>query len=179
MQRKHIVLGVAVAAGLLALSSYASPYWTLSRLRDAAAAHDGQAVSGYVDFPALRDSFKVQLLAAVAERAASKGEANSPFAALAPALIAAVANPLIDAMVSPAGVTAMLASGEVNMARPSAPPPAGDEVKPKADWSLHYRNWNQVAVTMDVPGAAGFIFRRDGLWSWKLAAVELPRDASR
>lgn len=177
MQRKHIVIAIAAAAGLLALSSYASPYWTLSRLRDAAAARDARAVSSHVDFPALRDSFKVQLLAAVAERAAPKDEASSPFAALAPALIAAVANPLIDAMVSPAGVTAMLASGEVNMARPAVPPPDAGSGKRKADWSLHYRNWNQVAVTMDVPGAAAFIFRRDGCWSWKLAAVELPRDA--
>lgn len=180
MQRKHIAIAAAAAAlaGLLAATSYASPYWNLYRLRDAVAAHDADAVSEHVDFPALRESVKTQMMLVMNERAASAGGADNPFMALAPALMAAIANPLIDAMVSPAGVTAMLENGEVNIARPSAPVP-GDAGKRKFDWSLRYRNWSKVVVTMNVPGSAGFVFRRDGLWSWKLAALEVPRDASR
>src|SRR5256885_3284520 len=47
------------AAGLL----YASPYIALHQIGKAVERRDAQALSGYVDFPALRESIKGQMMA--------------------------------------------------------------------------------------------------------------------
>lgn len=171
MQRKHIVSGAVAAAILLAVSAFASPWWSLYSLRAAVERHDAEAVSAHVDFPALRDSLKGQLMTAMQQ--AVRGDDNL-FARLGAAMAAAALGPVVDAMVSPAGVMAMLETGKVKLAKPSAPAEAEADTERRPDWSLHYRGWNGIAAESDAPRSARFIFRREGLWGWKLAAIELP-----
>ena len=53
------------AAGLFALLAagwwFGSPWWTLWRMREAAAAGDSGTLASYIDFPALRASTRAQL----------------------------------------------------------------------------------------------------------------------
>jgi hypothetical protein len=171
MNRTRIL--TAGAAGVLlvvAATSFASPWWTLHILRSAAERHDAEGVSAQVDFPALRDSVKSQLLGSIARDA----DTNA-FAVIGRAFARAVADPLVDAIVSPAGVAAMVEHGKVAIGKPNHDPQTPDAEPPrdKPHYALHYRGWNRFAVTAEDGGS--FVFRRDGLWSWKLAGIELPR----
>jgi hypothetical protein len=177
MSRKLIGWAAILFVILLPVSAALSPWWNLHRLRAAVEAHDARAVSAHVDFPALRDSLKGQVLTGMQKAIAP--DAGNPLASLGAALAAVAVNPMIDAMVSPAGVMAMLDSGRVALARPADR--AGDRSEAdaaaadKRKWSLHYRAWDEVVVGTDAPGTARFVFRRAGLWHWDLAAIELPR----
>jgi hypothetical protein len=166
---RALTAGAAGALLVVAATSFASPWWTLHRLRSAVARHDAEGVAAQVDFPALRDSVKSQLLGSIARDAD-----NNAFAAIGRAFARAVADPLVDAIVSPAGVAAMVEHGKVAIGKPTHEPqtPAAEPPREKPRYALHYRGWSRFAVTAEDGGS--FVFRRDGLWSWKLAGIELP-----
>ena len=171
--KRALTAGAVGALLVLAATSFASPWWTLHTLRDAAARHDGAAVAEKVDFPALRASVKEQMQASL-KRDMGNGDGGSPFAAAGTGLAMALVNPLVDAVVSPDAVAAMIQHGKVSVGKahpePEAADPAPQQDKPRH--ALHYRGWDRFAVTGDDGGS--FVFRRDGLWSWKLAGIELP-----
>jgi hypothetical protein len=170
-QTRALTAGAAGALLVVAATSFASPWWTLHRLRSAVDRHDAEGVSAQVDFPALRDSVKSRLLGSIARDAGTNA-----FAAIGQAFARAVADPLVDAIVSPAGVAAMVEHGKVSIGKPTrdAGTPAAEPPRDKPQYALHYRGWSHFAVTAEDGGS--FVFRRDGLWSWKLAGIELPRD---
>lgn len=174
MNRIRLIAAVATGALLVvAATIFASPWWTLHRLQAAVARHDAGAVAEQVDFPALRDSVKSQVLASISQDA-RHGDGNNPLAAIARGFATAIVNPLVDAVVSPAGVAAMVEHGKVTIAKPAGEPEAAGAEPPgnKPHYALHYRGWDRFAVTADDGGA--FVFRRAGLWRWKLAGIELP-----
>jgi hypothetical protein len=174
MNRTRVLAAGAVGALLVvAATSFASPWWTLHRLRDAVARHDAKTVSAQVDFPALRDSVKSQLLGSIS-RDVNQADGNNPFAEIGRKLAMAVANPLIDAAVSPEGVAAMIEHGKIAIAKPApaSEAPGTEPPREKPHYALHYRGWGRFAVTAQNGGS--FIFRRAGLWSWKLAGVDFP-----
>jgi hypothetical protein len=170
-RNRALTAGAAGALLVVAATSFASPWWTLHRLRAAVDRHDAEDVSAQVDFPALRDSVKSQLLGSI-----SRDAASNAFAAIGRAFARAVADPLVDAIVSPAGVAAMVEHGKVAIGRPTRDAGTHDAEPPrdKPHYALHYRGWSHFAVTAEDGGS--FVFRRAGLWSWKLAGIELPRD---
>jgi hypothetical protein len=168
-----LAAGAAGALLVAAATSFASPWWTLHSLRSAVDRHDAEGVAAQVDFPALRDSVKSQLLGSLTRDAGNEG--GNPFAAIGKAFARAVADPVVDAIVSPAGVAAMVEHGKIAIGQPTrdAEPPAAEPTRDKPRYALHYRGWRHFAVTAEDGGS--FVFRRDGLWSWKLAGIELPR----
>lgn len=180
MPRKLIGWIAILFVILLPVSAWVSPYWDLHRLRTAVAERDAQAVSAHVDFAALRDSLKGQVMTGMQKAIAPEGD--NLLGRLGAAVAAVAVNPMIDAMVSPAGVMAMLESGKVALARPAPSADGQDQADAAAhdgndrrDWSLHYREWGEVVVSNDTPGAGRFVFRRAGLWHWDLVAIELPQ----
>lgn len=179
MKRSHVLVAAVAVAASLALSSYASPYWTLYRMKTAIADNDADRFSGYIDFPALRESVKGQMMVMMNKRLSRPEMADNPFAGIGQMMGAALLNPIIDAAVSPAGVIAMFKSGE---ARPLAgaagkreAPAAVDEEARAPDYAVDYEDWSRVAVSKPDDAAGRFILKRTGLWSWQLAALELPQ----
>lgn len=172
---KRIPVLAAGALLVVAATSFASPWWTLHSLRTAAARHDGGAVAAQVDFPALRTSAKEQMQASL-KRDMGNANGGNPFAAVGTSLAMALVNPLIDAVVTPAGVAAMVEHGKVSIGKAQPEPEAAEPApaRDKPHYALHYRGWDRFAVTADDGGS--FVFRRAGLWSWKLAGIELPRN---
>ncbi|WP_198120437.1 DUF2939 domain-containing protein [Massilia rhizosphaerae] len=176
MNRTRVLTTAAVGALLaVAATSIASPWWTLHRLRAAVERHDGGAVAEQVDFPALRTSVKAQMLASMKADLDKPGGAN-PFAEFGTKLAQALVDPLVDAVVSPAAVAAMVEHGRISIARPgqAAPAPDAEPVHDKPRFALRYRSWDRFAITGEDGGS--FVFRRDGLWTWKLAAIEMAAD---
>ena len=164
------------AATLLAIAatSAASPWWTLHRLQAAVALHDADAVAAQVDFPALRASVKDQAFAAMGGKAGGS-DGGIPFAALGRKMAMAVVDPLVDAAVSPQGVATMVEHGRIGIGQPAPATDTSDTApaRDKPRYALAYRGLNSFAVTAHDGGS--FIFRRDGLWTWKLAGIDLAR----
>jgi len=180
MKKTSAIAIAAAVATSLAFSSYASPYWTLHQMKAAIEVKDADRLSEHIDFPALRESFKGQMMTMMNKRMASPEMANNPFSGIGQMMAVALINPLIDAAVSPAGVLAMMESGKVRPATPGTPkadPAASGEpvTQEKLDYSVDYQGWNKVAISRPGQDAGRFILKRTGLWSWQLSALELPR----
>jgi len=178
---------------------YASPYLALDRLKRAADQRDAQTVSEYVDYPALRESLKDQIAGLLTRKIQARANGN-PLAALGAMIGVALIGPLVDAYATPDGVAALLngmpprgdptqrppvppdapanaPAGSAD-ATPAAPAPGGAATTPPQppQTTAAYRGINEFVVTYqhgvgDTRYAA--ILRREGLFSWKLAAVDL------
>lgn len=160
-------ISAAVFAFVVAAAAwhFIAPWWTLREIRTAAAARDAAALAVHVDFPALRESLKSEL--AVAMMAEAAAEPDGP-AALGAALGVAMIDPIVDGLVSPAGLRLMFASEN----GPGAAPIAGfgDE----ADVAIDRDGLSTFRVARrDAPQDGALVFRRHG-YAWKLAAIELP-----
>ncbi len=178
MKKKTVAVTAAIAIAAFAAAAYASPHWQLYRMRAAVEARDVQAVARHVDFARLRDSVKVQIVRRLGGDGMLDGARSNPFAAFGKAMALAVIDPVVDAAVSPAGVAAMLDSGDVRLQpmrdSPPAPPQDGERPRERVNYDLSYRGWNQVVVQRADGGGVAFVLDRDGLWHWKLVGVELP-----
>ena len=97
MKRTRVLAAGAAGALLVVVAtSFASPWWTLQRMQTAVAHRDADAVSAQVDFPALRESVKSQVLASIKARTGTDG--TNPLAAAGAAAAMAMINPVVDAI---------------------------------------------------------------------------------
>ncbi|MCX4139163.1 DUF2939 domain-containing protein [Paraburkholderia sp. SEWSISQ10-3 4] len=192
-----IVIVVIAALGFC----YASPYMALNTLKRAADARDAQTVNEYVDFPALRESLKQQVTGLLTRRLDVQGNGN-PLAAIGAMIGVALIGPLVDAYATPDGVAALLngmpprgnpgerppvpaGAGNPPTAPAAAPEPAppaagnnGNSATPPQppQTTAGYRSLNEFVVSYQHgAGDARYsaILRREGLFTWKLAAVNL------
>ncbi len=153
---------------------YFTPHLAVSGMKSAAEAKDAAKLSGYVNFPSLKESLKANFNAKLASVVAKEADGN-PFGALAGLLVAAFINPMIDALVTPESL-AMMMRGEkpqLNMNTAQSKPSESD-----SDTSMSYESFDRFVVTFKKKGSAdeamGLVFNRDGMFSWKLSALRLP-----
>lgn len=164
----------AVAAALIviafgALWYFESPAWTLKGIKDAAQSRDADALNAYVDYPALRESLKQELTARMIAEAEKD---KSGLGALGMAVGSAVMGPMIDGLVTPAGMRAtLLAGSQVN----STPAASALHVPDKP--VIVRRNFSEFVVTAKDQPNSGLVFKRHGL-SWMLSGVELPAEGA-
>ena len=165
----------AVAAALIVIASstlwyFESPAWTLKGMKDAAQSHDVDALNAYIDYPALRESLEAELMARMIAEAQKD---KSGFGALGMAFGSAMMGPMIDGLVSPAGMrAALLASRQENEA------PAASALHVPEHPVIVRRNFSEFLVRANDQPNSGLVFKRHGL-SWMLSGVELPPIASR
>ncbi|MGO4326702.1 DUF2939 domain-containing protein [Cupriavidus sp. 2TAF22] len=185
-----IVAAIAVAA-----TSYASPYWTLYQMRTAIETRDADKFSRYVDYPALRESLKGQLTASLQQKLGNAPVLrDTPLAGIGQAIGLAVINTMIDTMVSPAGVMALMAGEKPAAAPPRAAPSAsapapqpgetGKQEKPDAAkdalrYALSYRGLNAVEASATKDNGERIVIglTRTGPWTWKWSSIALPEFA--
>ncbi|APD13530.1 DUF2939 domain-containing protein [Pandoraea pulmonicola] len=119
MRKLWIALtGLVVVLGLL----FGTPYYTLWRAREAANARDADALSSYVDYPAVRDSLKLSLHDELS-RQMDKQRGNA-LGALALALGGWVSDRVVEALLTPEAVAAMLRGDSTGLPpAPGAPEP--------------------------------------------------------
>ncbi|MDC8756664.1 DUF2939 domain-containing protein [Janthinobacterium fluminis] len=169
-------LAVLVAVGGLA---YASPYFALHQIKTAIVAHDADALSEHVDFPALRENIKGQLMAAMSDNMNTPEMKENPLSVMGQAFGMTVLGPMVDSMLSPAGVVALMRSGAKEAeAEPAIKGDASDgEAKPA--YTVSYTGLNKVSIhpANGTKNEGTFTLRREGLWHWKLVAIELPARA--
>jgi hypothetical protein len=199
---KSVAIALAALAIVATLGyGYASPYVTLNRMKVAADARDAATLNEYVDYPALRVSLKQQVGELLQRRIGAQHSSN-PLLLFGAMIGAALIGPLVDAYATPDGVAALL-NGMPPSGKPGEqPPPAGNTAAapgpapttPPADASVPaapaqsaapeprpqaragYRSFNEFVVTWQRSANGehyAAVLQRHGLFSWKLAAVEL------
>ena len=146
---------------------YAAPYFVVWRLRAAVERGDSAAISSHVDFPALRNSVKASVSAAIEKNAQGSSWGSQ---LLGSALGGNLANQLVDAMVTPETV-GMFMRGEKPELKLFPLSTASETITTQGyeDASTFVVNVRKI----DDPVGVGLVFLRDG-WSWKLSAVRLP-----
>ena len=159
---------------------YASPYIVLNNIKKAAEQGDADKLSGYIDFPSVKQSMKDQVKAAMVEELASSKEQDG-FEALGTMLATAMIDPLIDGLVTPDGVALMLQGQKLDFDLNNYTP----EDKPKAknedvDYKAGYLSFNRFKVQIidvnDTDESLDVIMHRDWL-SWKVTRINFSLDS--
>lgn len=169
-----LIIGSAVA--LVAAWLFATPYLSVRAMRAAAMERDAEGINSRVDFPALKENIKNQFSAKMLAETASAPQDDNPFAGAGAALGMMMIGPMVDRLITPEAISMMMRgqkpAGEDTKAEDGA---AADNVDP----TMGYRDLNTFAVRVRdkaKPEAEELVllFKRHGLASWKLSAVELP-----
>ena len=182
--KKSLLAGlVAGAVILFALAWAAAPVLAAQALIRAAKAGDEKKIERLVDFPSLRQSLKDELNAELAARLRRDPRmAESGLGGLGLILAPMLVSGAVDAVVTPEVVARMVTTAEAPdptvRDRPE-PGDAADEEDIHQAWG--YRDLNAFAVTLtdrDHPDQRlALILERRGLFTWKLAAVDIQNDA--
>lgn len=174
---KKITIAAAVAVIGVAVTAYASPYYALHQIKTALAERNAEALAGHVDFPALRASVKAQLEASMARSIEATAGSGNPLAALGQSIASAMLGKMVDTMVSPAGVVALVNKSAVSPqagadARADAP---ADGAQKKAGYSASYAGVNTFVVRAQDGNAqeGALVLQRHGVWGWKLSSIEI------
>ncbi len=167
---------IGVAAVLLALGAgwwFASPWWALKAMREAANRHDAAALSARVDYPALRESLKGEMRRKIMGDA---GGADGGLGAVGNAVVMMIAGPMIDTMVTPEGIEAMFREEARRKGSPGDPSSRSlPHVAAAGDQPVIERNGlSEFRVHGKNPAEGNLVFHLEGL-KWKLAGVALPR----
>ena len=183
-------IALALAAVLLVLAWVAAgPYMTIRAIQQAVQAQDAGELAEQVDFPALRASLKAQMVDALIRQAGPEVQTNA-FGAIALTMATGVVNGLVDGMVNPAGLSAVMQGQRLwkhskeSFERPpldaqGEPLPAAVPKKPLEDAKLRYESTARFTATIldDQGKPVVFVLRRDGL-RWRLADIRLPLGAN-
>ena len=153
------VVTVVVVVGLL----FGTPYYTLWRAREAANARDADTLSSYVDYPAVRDSLKTSLHDQMARQ--MDKQRNNPLGALALALGGWVSDRVVEALLTPVAVAAMLRGDSTGL-----PPAPGSESPAPAVRFAACRPgcWDR---RRDGPTPRGVRSARSGAWAGRSAGL--------
>lgn len=175
------IIGTAAAlAAVLVMGAalYLSPHRTLHRMQAAIEARDAAAFSSHVDFTALAEDLKGQLMLQMLGTMKAEGMNDSRLSGLGQMLAVGLLGQMVDSFVSPTSVMRMVAEGkatvDMDALAPWPPVPLGKAQAPR--YTLRYQNTSTAILRAEDATATGaFVLKRKGLWSWKLTALELPR----
>ena len=167
----------------------ASPWLTVNKLKEAFAKKDTRQIEKIVDFLELREDFKEVAKATIMKNAAKELEGN-PFAALGMMMANAFIDPLIDSVISPAGLQALLSTGEIS-ADPSdalneknswsSKSSNPEEFKPSDDLKvqMNYTNLNEFKIKLSNKSVTNepisLFMEREGFADWKVTGIEIPQ----
>lgn len=169
-----------VVALLLALLAWvgSGPWRTIEGIRRAVKTEDARALAQHVDFPALRASLKPQLQDRIV-RAAGVEAQSGPLAAFGVSVATGLAGGLVDALVTPAGLGAMMEGRKVWNRVGGIPPPARSDTsaqaEPLPDPRLRFESFSRaaVAVPLEDGGELTLVLTRTGT-RWRLSEIRLP-----
>ena len=165
---------------IFAIYLYVSPYLVLNNIKNAAEQGDADKLSGYIDFPSVKQSMKDQVKAAMVKELASSKEQDG-FEALGTMLGAAMIDPLIDGLVTPDGVALMLQGQKLdfdlnNDTHEDKPKSKNEDIDYKAGYLSFNRFKVQVIGADDPNESIDVIMHRDWL-SWKVTSINFSLDS--
>lgn len=174
------IIGVIIALAVVICGYwYATPYLALNNIKKAAQAGDSEKVSAYIDYPSVRQSFKDQMNALMVKELAVDKEANG-WEALGAMIATTMIEKMVDAMVTPEGMTLMLQGKNFkDSLKPSTDETTDQAIsQEKLNYSARYLSMNLFEVTLkneEKDSQLKVIMERDGL-SWKVKKLVIPMD---
>ncbi|HGY4638381.1 TPA: DUF2939 domain-containing protein [Acinetobacter baumannii] len=173
------LIGAIIAAVIVLVGGYyyASPYLALNSIKSAAQAGDSEKISKYIDYPSVRQSFKDQMNAYMFKEMASK-EANG-WEALGAMMASTMVDKMIDAMITPEGMTLMLQGKDLKSTSSNGSvnhQVSGAKEEPKPNYTSRYASMNDFEVVIkdqDKAKKVKVMMVRDGL-SWKINKIVVP-----
>lgn len=180
MQNKYKIAIGALLALVLSIGAhwYYSPYIAINSMVGAAKSKDSDKFNEYVDYPGLRESFKGQFSAKLADVMGS--QSTNPFRAFGAMLGMTMINQMVDALVRPELVMKMMEEGQAQQPNTSANgKQATENSNTKAPkWDFDRKGSDLVLATPILQSSNDnqpvFVFRRTGYVNWKLTEVRLP-----
>lgn len=174
--RKGWIIAIGAAVALFVLAYGASPYLAVRGFVAAAKQGDAEKLRDSVDFPAVRADLKPQLAAAVTTRMErDPAMRGNPLAGLGAMLMPSILDRMIDSVVTPEGIAALVRAGKVGHVETGSAPPR------RVDYGFHYAALNRFDVTLRRQGATddpvNLVFERRGLFAWKLIRIALPQSS--
>lgn len=168
---------LVIVGGILALYVGAAPYLTVYQMKSAAENHAGAALAEYIEFPSVRQSLKDQMNAAFATQMAKDEKIqDNPFAAIGAAFAGAVVEKMVDAYVTPSGITELMAGEKFSQEKDHGTPDAEKSTRELfSDASMSYESLDKFVVKINNESGyeSQFVLRRRGM-SWKLTEVMIP-----
>ena len=186
MKRKALTVTIAaiVALGLFGAAVYASPYWAVRELKEAARERDVDALLEHVDTNALRRNVRLAMGFKLQEQFIAPHDLDAkPAGPGASEAARALVDPMSDALTSPPLLMSMLIQGKpsdlmggLQMAPLGTVAQAGEKaVGGHWDAAIEYVDWSTVLVaSKSTPHAGNFILKRAGLMDWKLSGFRMP-----
>lgn len=176
-------LAWVVAGVLVALLAWVAsgPWRTIEGIRQAVKTEDASALARHVDFPALRASLRPQVQDRVV-RAAGVDAQSGPLAAFGVTVAAGVAGGVVDAMVTPVGLGAMMEGRKVWNRVGNVPPPSradtSQQPEPIPDPRFRYESFSRASATVTLAdgGELTLVMTRRGV-RWRLSEIRLPPPA--
>jgi DUF2939 family protein len=135
----------------------------------AADANDTDALRSYIDYPALREDLKAEIMG---QMMAEAKKDKSGIGRLGVAIGTAMTGPVIDGLVTPAGMRAALMAKH-DLAQTKAAAKAASALHVPDDPVIVRRGFSEFLVASKRQPKSGLVFKRHGL-SWKLSGVDLP-----
>ena len=180
----------AIAASVVTgCYAFASPWLALRDLTHAFEDQDTRKIEKLIDFPELREDIKVTAKAAMMKSAAIELEGN-PFAAMGIMMANTIVDPIIDQVISPAGLQLLFSAGEISggadgvpenidaIARDLIPSSDGGEASQGIEVKTEYVGINEFEVQVRnvemLNESVSFYMRREGLGGWKVDGIRIP-----
>lgn len=170
-------LGIVFGLIILILGYlYASPYIAMNSIKNAAQAGDSEKLSKYIDYPSVRQSFKDQMNAYMFKEMASK-QADG-WEALGAMMASAMVDKMIDAFITPEGMTLMLQGKDLKSKSNSSDEHQVSEAKEKTkpEYISRYTSMNDFEVVVkdqDKDKEVKVMMVRNGL-NWKINKIIVP-----
>ena len=195
MLRKFLGSSVIAASVIAGSYAFVSPWLALRDFAQAFENQDTRKIEKLIDFPELREDIKDTAKAAMMKSAAVELE-DDPFAAMGIMMANAIVDPIIDQVISPAGLQLLFSAGEISggtdgfpenfdaLARDLVSSGRGGETSRGIDAArsvevkTEYVGINEFEVqvsNVDIFNeSVSFYMRRVGLGSWKISGVKVP-----
>ena len=174
---KKVTIAIAAFLVVFGVWFYCTPYLAVNSMRSAAEEKNAAKLSGYVNYPAVKEDLRTTFNAKLAAQM-GKEKGENPFAAMGDAMVAALINPIVEALVTPESLAIMM-EGDNEQTQPAENDTKPSEAKnPGAETSMGYEGLNRFVFTVtqknETGEAIGLVFHREGIFSWKLSALRLP-----
>lgn len=184
--RRRIIATCAIVASAGVFGYWlASPYIAINEIRNGAQSRNPDKIIKHVDFPAVREDLKAQLIGIMTRKMQSDPEmVGNPFAGLASAFVIPMVNSMIDTYVSPSGVKGLMSSAPEGEASSPVGNPMESTMKQQSaefndtlsNASMNYDGLNKFIVTSKTSEGQEVKLRlsRFGFADWKLVSIGLP-----
>ena len=189
MIKKIFGYSVITASVISGCYAFASPWLALRDLTKAFENQDTRKIAKLIDFPELREDIKVTAKAAMMKSAAIELDGN-PFAAMGIMMANAIVDPIIDQVISPAGLQVLLSTGEISIV-PSdilnekklwpSKESTTEDFKPSPDLTLkmNYTNLNEFKIELSnksvIAEPISLFLEREGFADWKVTGIDIPQ----